>query len=380
MRVLVLNPGSATLKATVLDEPDPDARFDRTLEWSPSDGHSDRAGTIAGLLGALPAEGIAPTTIEAVGYRVVHGGAELTEPTLVDDATLDAIDGLADLAPLHNPIAAATIRAARAALPAIPHVATFDTAFHAGLPEAARRYPLPDRWLDEWGIRRYGFHGLSVQWSVRRAGELLDRPPEDLRLVVAHLGGGCSVTAVDGGRSIDTSMGLTPLEGLMMGTRAGSIDPGAVLRAVRLGGDVTAVEDDLEHRSGLLGVSGQTDDMRELLRLETAGDRRAALAIDMFVGRTAAGIAAVATSLPSIDAVVFTGGIGEHAGAVRRGIEARLTALGVPVESDGTNDARDAVLASGPPAVLRIHAREDLVIAAATADLAARPRAGADRP
>ncbi|HEY7589826.1 MAG TPA: acetate/propionate family kinase [Candidatus Limnocylindrales bacterium] len=380
MRVLVLNPGSATLKATVLDEPDPDARFDRTLEWSPSEAHSDRAETIAGLLGALPAEGIAPTTIEAVGYRVVHGGAELTEPTLVDDATLDAIDGLADLAPLHNPIAAATIRAARAALPAIPHVATFDTAFHAGLPEAARRYPLPDRWLDEWGIRRYGFHGLSVQWSVRRAGELLDRPPEDLRLVVAHLGGGCSVTAVDGGRSIDTSMGLTPLEGLMMGTRAGSIDPGAVLRAVRLGGDVTAVEDDLEHRSGLLGVSGQTDDMRELLRLETAGDRRAALAIDMFVGRTAAGIAAVATSLPSIDAVVFTGGIGEHAGAVRRRIEARLTALGVPVESDSTNDARDAVLASGPPAVLRIHAREDLVIAAATADLAARPRAPADRP
>jgi acetate kinase len=225
---------------------------------------------------------------------------------------------------------------------------------------------VPDRWLEEWGVRRYGFHGLSVAWSTRRAGELLDRPAAELRLVVAHLGGGCSVTAVDQGRSVATSMGLTPLEGLMMGTRAGSIDPGAIIHVLRRGVSFDDVAADLEHRSGLLGVSGRTADMRQLLELEAAGDTRAHLAIDMFVRRAAAGVGAAATALPALDAVVFTGGIGENSAPIRSRIAERLAVLGVTVHlSDSVSD--DAVLQPGPPAVLRIEAREDIVIAESAA-------------
>jgi acetate kinase len=366
MRVLVLNPGSATLKATVLDTPDRHARFEETVDWeadAPSDARED---AVRAVLDAIDAEGVPALSLRAVGYRVVHGGSRFTEPTVVDDKTVAGIEELAGLAPLHNPLAAATIRAGRRALPDVPHVATFDTAFHASLPEAARRYPVPDRWFKEWGVRRYGFHGLSVAWSTRRAGELLDRPVAELRLVVAHLGGGCSVTAVDRGRSADTSMGLTPLEGLMMGTRAGSIDPGAIVHVVRRGAPVEEVADDLEHRSGLLAVSGRTADMRELVELEAAGDTRAHLAIDMFVRRAAAGVGAAATALPALDALVFTGGIGENAAPIRSRIAERLAVLGVTVDpSDSASD--DGVLQPGPPAVLRIGAREDIVIAESAA-------------
>ena len=216
-------------------------------------------------------------SIDAVGYRVVHGGPDLVTPVVVDDAVVAAIDGLADLAPLHNPVAADTIRAGRSILPGVPHVACFDTAFHATLAAEASRYAVPRRWSEEWGVRRYGFHGLSVEWSAIRAGELLGRPPAELRLVVAHLGSGCSVTAVDGGRSVQTSMGMTPLEGLVMGTRAGSLDPGILLALLR-DGRRTAEElaEDLDHRSGLLGLSGSTGDVRVLLAAEAAGDERRA--------------------------------------------------------------------------------------------------------
>lgn len=368
MRVLVLNPGSATLKATVLDTPAREPRFDETVDWADDASGGEREEVVRAILAEIDAAGVPPGSIGAVGYRVVHGGTRFTEPTVVSDDTVNAIDELADLAPLHNPLAVATIRAGRASLPGVPHVAAFDTAFHASLPEAARRYPLPDRWLDEWGVRRYGFHGLSVSWSTRRAGELLERPVGDLRLVVAHLGGGCSVTAVDGGRSVDTSMGLTPLEGLMMGTRAGSIDPGAIVRVLRLGTALEALAEDLEHRSGLLGVSGRTADMRELLELEAAGDARARLAIEMFVRRAAAGIAAAATTLPALDALAFTGGIGENAGSIRARIAERLAVLGVSQDQVGTDHAAgDIVLAAGPPAVLLVRTREDVVIAEAAA-------------
>ena len=276
------------------------------------------------------------------------------------------IDALADLAPLHNPLAVATIRAARQLLPDVPHVAAFDTAFHATLPEAARRYPVPDSWTDA-GIRRYGFHGLSVDWSVRRAAELLGRPVETLGLVVAHLGGGCSVTAVEGGRSVDTSMGMTPLEGLMMGTRAGSIDPGIIFRLLRDGLSAQDLEADLDHRSGLAGVAG-TADMERLLAAEAHRDGRARLAIEMFVRRAAAGIAAAGTHLERVDAIVFTGGIGEHAAPVRARICARLHEValtGLDREVDG-----DAILGtSSGPAVLRVAAREDAVIAGQVAAL-----------
>ncbi len=373
MRVLVLNPGSVTLKATVLDLPDRAPRFERTVDWSVDHGTPDLAPAVDAALGAMRDGGVPASSIEAVGYRVVHGGPRFRDATLIDDEVVETIDALADLAPLHNPIAAATIRAGRAALGGVPHVAAFDTAFHATLPEAARRYPVPARWSADHGVRRYGFHGLSVAWSTERAAELLDVPVDRLRVVVAHLGGGCSVTAVDGGRSVDTSMGMTPLEGLMMGTRAGSIDPGIIFRMLDSGASPAAVEDDLVHASGLLGVGG-TADVRVLLAAEAAGDAGAALALEMFARRTAAAIAAAATTLPTLDALVFTGGIGEHAAPIRERIAARLAILGVPpVPGTATADA-NSILAGGQgqPAVLRIAAREDIVIAGSTRALAAR--------
>jgi acetate kinase len=373
VRILVLNPGSANLKATVLDLPGTAPLADSTTAWRHPDPAARRAVVTEAVEGIARA-GIPADTIEGVGYRVVHGGERFVTPAVVDDEVVAAIAALGDLAPLHNPIAAETIRAGRAVLPGSVHVAAFDTAFHATLPEAARRYPVPDDWVAA-GVRRYGFHGLSVEWSVQRAAALLDRPPADLRLVVAHLGGGCSVTAVDGGRSVDTSMGMTPLEGLMMGTRAGSIDPGIILRLLRGGRPAAVIEDDLDHRSGLLGVGG-TADMARLIERSADGDRRAGLAIDLFVRRAAAGIAAAATSLPRVDAVVFTGGIGEHAPLIRDGVCDRLAALGIAASAtagDG-GSSEDAVLVPGPPtAVLRIRAREDVVVARAVQAAVAGP-------
>lgn len=301
---------------------------------------------------------------------MVHGGARFTAPTRIDDDVLAAIDALASLAPLHNPIAASAIRAAQRQLPDMPHIAVFDTAFHASLPQSARRYPVPFGW-DEWGVRRYGFHGLSVEWSVERAGQLLRRPVADLELVVAHLGNGCSVTAVSGGRSVATSMGMTPLEGLMMGTRAGSIDPGMILMLLRDDRlNLDAMTEALEHESGLLGVSGTSSDMRALEAVAAHGDRRAKLAIEMFVDRAAAGIASATTALPKLDALVFTGGIGENAASVRAAIVDRLAVLGIePIEA--TELADDAILGSTRrgPSVLRVEAREDVVAARAASAL-----------
>ena len=361
-RVLVLNAGSATLKATIVDLPDPEPRFDESVDWEPRP-PSGVADAINDVLDAAERSGIDPSSLVAVGHRVVHGGERFVTPTVMDNEALSSLDAVADLAPLHNPVAVETIRAARNRLPVVPHVAAFDTAFHATLPEVARRYPVPDGWVRDRGIRRYGFHGLSVEWSMGKAASLLDSPAADLRIVVAHLGGGSSVTAVDGGRSIDTSMGLTPLEGLMMTTRAGSIDPGIVFRLIREGVAADDIERQLEHESGLVGVGG-TSDMRRLLENERSGDQRAVLAIDLFVRRAAAGIAAMATSLPGLDALVFTGGIGEHAATVRSRICDRLRLMGVPKVRDGDTEG-DAILERGPTgvAVLKVHAREDLVIA-----------------
>lgn len=360
MPILVLNPGSATLKATVLAPPERRPWFDHTEGWRPdrpADVATATRAVIAAAQDALPAG----TTLDAVGYRVVHGGDRFTGPTRLDDAAVEAIDALGDLAPLHNPIAAATIRAARQVVPAIPHVAAFDTAFHATLPEAAVRYPVPERWRTEAGIRRYGFHGLSVAWSVRRTAELLERPVADLGLVIAHLGGGCSVTAVAGGRSVDTSMGMTPLEGLMMGTRAGSIDPGIIFRLLRSGVPAAAIEADLDRHAGLLAVGGSAH-MARLVTLEAAGDGPATLAIAMFVRRAAAGIAAATTHLATVDAIVFTGGIGQHATDVTRRIADRLhLAGGIRAEREDGDDRIGE--ASAGPAIVRIAAREDLVIA-----------------
>jgi len=367
LRVLVLNPGSSSLKASVLDPPNRNPVAEIAIDWGADASRlGGRGSTVGDVLRRLDPAGASSSSIDAVGYRVVHGGASLTSATEIEDAVVEKIEALADLAPLHNQIAAETIRAARKLLPGVRHVATFDTAFHASLSAAAYRYPVPETWFREWGIRRFGFHGLSVEWSVRRAAELLDRPAGELRLVVAHLGSGCSVTAVDGGRSVATSMGMTPLEGLMMGTRAGSIDPGIILQLLRSGRlTVDQLADALDHESGLLGVSGRSADVRELEKAEAAGDEGSALALELFVARAAAGIAAAATSLRALDAIVFTGGIGENSVSIRKRILGKLAVLNVgPI--DGTaEDDRFVTVPDATPAVLRVAAREDVVIAEA---------------
>ncbi len=368
VNLLVLNAGSSSLKASVID-----AATGATLGRADVRVGDDaaRSADRAALLEAVLTElGVAPDSLAVVGHRVVHGGIRFRAPTLVDDEVVGAIRALASLAPLHNDIAADTIDAARARLGSVPHVACFDTAFHVGLGPAEFRYAVPERWYRDWGVRRFGFHGLSVEWSLWRAAELLDREPESLHLVVAHLGSGWSVTAVEGRRSVATSMGMTPLEGLMMGTRAGSIDPGVPLALLRDGRlSVPELADALDHESGLLAMAG-TADMREIVAAEARGDGRAALALQMFVRRAASGIAAAATALPTLDALVFTGGIGEHAGSVRAAIVGRLGVLGLgsipAAEAEG-----DAVLSAvgAGPGVLRIEAREDLVIASHAAAL-----------
>ncbi|HET7029482.1 MAG TPA: acetate/propionate family kinase [Candidatus Limnocylindrales bacterium] len=377
MRVLVLNPGSSTLKAAVLEPPAVAPLASAEVErGSDASRQEDASDAVRRALDAVGLDRGQAPTITAVGYRVAHGGTRLTAPLVVDDGVLAEIESLSPLAPLHNPVAAATIRAGRTLLPAATHVAAFDTAFHATLPDDAIRYAVPARWAAEWGVRRFGFHGLSVQWATRRTAEILGRAAGDLGILVAHLGSGCSVTAVEGGRSVDTSMGMTPLEGLVMGTRAGSIDPGILLGLLRdehLGLDELA--EDLDHAAGLLGLSGRSADVRELLAAEAAGDEAARLALAVFVRRAAAGIAAAATALRRVDAIVFTGGIGQHSGPLRRRILGRLGALGVDsafaADADRPSDLGDWSLAARTgPSVVIVAAREDVVIAEAAAELA----------
>jgi acetate kinase len=383
MRVLVLNPGSSSLKSSVIETATiPTAAADGIIPAASADSLAplaqidvdwgvdataggDPTDDILSLVAKYEAAGISPASLAAVGYRVVHGGATFRQPVPVTRDVIAQVTALTDLAPLHNGIAAATMAAGLTAMPDLPQVAVFDTAFHASLPEEAYRYAVPERWFREWGVRRYGFHGMSVAWSAERAAALLARPVGELRTLVAHLGSGCSVTAVNGGRSVGTSMGLTPLEGLMMGTRAGSIDPGILFYLLRTGRlDPDEMVEELDHRAGLLGVSGRTSDVRELLRLEAAGDEAATLALAIFVRRAAECIAAAATSLPGLDAIAFTGGIGENAAGLRARIVQRLGSIGLaPIRDEAV--AEDAVLSSpgSSPPVLRIEAREDLIVA-----------------
>ncbi len=362
MRVLVLNPGSSSLKASLVELPGDRVTGSAEADWgSDATTHADHSADVARLAREV---GAADPEPDAVGYRVVHGGERYRSPTLVDDDVIAVIAAMAELAPLHNTIAAETIRAGRDRFPRLPHVACFDTAFHATLPPEAARYALPPDWVERWALRRYGFHGLSVEWAVARAGELLQGPRHDLRLVVAHLGSGCSVTAVREGRSVATSMGFTPLEGMVMGTRAGSVDPGILLHLLREGLSVANLGAGLEHRSGLLGLSGRTGSVRDLEAASAAGDAAADEALAVFSASAAAWIAAMATGLDRLDALIFTGGIGEHSRLVRAAVCRRLKVLGVPAPAEVAGD-HDAVL-SRPgqrPAVLRIAAREELTIA-----------------
>ncbi|MGI5291514.1 acetate/propionate family kinase [Nonomuraea polychroma] len=304
--------------------------------------------------------------IRAVAHRLVHGGDVVRTPTVADDETVAALSEVTSLAPLHLPPSLALLAAAREELPAVPHVLCPDTAFHAGLPEAAATYPLPREWRERHGLRRYGFHGLSYAWAADRVAELLGRPMAELELVLAHLGGGCSVCAVSGGRSLDTSMGFTPLEGVPMSKRSGSVDPGMLLWLLSEGHlSVEELSEGLERRSGLLGLSdGRSGDTRELVAAERDGDEAAALALSVFAHRVSREIAAVATSLARIDALVFTGEIGWDQPEVREAVCDRLGLLGVrpPVSGNRHEDGPVSAYDAAVP-IMVVQVREELQLA-----------------
>jgi acetate kinase len=352
LRVLTVNAGSSSLKLRLLGPAD-EALGDAELEAER--GRADPAAVAEALerLGGA----------DAVAHRFVHGGDRLTAPARVDDALVAELEALTPLAPLHQPAAVAALRQVSEALPGVPAVACVDTAFHAGLPAPAATYALPARWRERFGLRRYGFHGLSHAYASRRAAELVGRPEGELRTVSCHLGAGASLAAIRGGRSVDTTMGFTPVEGLVMATRSGSVDPGLLLWLLDQGGlGVQEVSGALEHESGLSGLAG-TPDMRELL---ARTDPDAVLARDTYLHRLRALIAAMAAALGGLDALVFTGGVGERASAIRRGAADGLGFLGVAVDPERDADAAPDAEVSAPGAAVRtlvIAAREDLQMA-----------------
>ncbi|MFB4274300.1 MULTISPECIES: acetate/propionate family kinase [unclassified Nonomuraea] len=304
--------------------------------------------------------------VRAVAHRIVHGGDLLRAPAVADDETAAALARLTSLAPLHLPPALALLEAAREQLPAVPHVLCPDTAFHADLPDAAAVYALPHEWRERYGLRRYGFHGLSYSWAADRVAELLGRPAAELDLVLTHLGGGCSVCALSGGRSLDTSMGFTPLDGLPMSKRSGGVDPGMLVWLLSQGHlSVDELGEGLERRSGLLGLSGgRSGDTRELVAAERDGDEAAGLALRVFAHRVSREIAAAATSLRRIDALVFTGEIGWDQPEVREAVCRRLGLLGVrpPVRGNRPDDGPVSAYDAAVP-VLVVQVREELQLA-----------------
>jgi acetate kinase len=356
MNILVVNAGSSSLKLRLLDSDD---RVVQADDLGPVE--ADR---VADLLGEFLASGPAPG---AVGHRVVHGGARFVEPVLLDEAAETVLGSLIELAPLHNPPAVAAIRALRAIREDLPQVACFDTAFHAAMPPRAATYALPARWRSRWDIRRFGFHGLSHAWASRRAAELLGRPLGELRLVTSHLGAGASLAAVADGSSVDTTMGFSPLDGLVMATRSGSVDPGLVLFLLRHGaGSPAEVERALEQESGLLGLSGTSGDLREVLAGSDAGDPGATLAYQVYVHRIRTSTAAMAAAMGGVDAVVYTGGAGTASARLRAEVCSRLGFLGIDLDEDRNAGCRsDGVVstATSSVGVVVVESREDLEIA-----------------
>jgi len=354
MRILVVNAGSSSLKLSLLDDGGTAAE-----ENLPISRGQFEPGAVARVLGRIGGD-----TADAAGHRVVHGGRQFVAAVELDAAVRRKLDDLVDLAPLHQPKSLAGIDAVSRVLPGIPAVACFDTAFHAGMPAAAATYALPPEWRQRWDLRRYGFHGLSHAYATRRAGELLGHVPE--RLVVCHLGSGASLCAVRDGQSVDTTMGFTPLEGLVMGTRSGSVDPGLVLWLAEHAGTPPAeLAATLEYRSGMAGLAG-TSDMREVLTRAGRGESTAALALDVYLHRLRGLIASMAAALGGLDTLVFTGGVGEHAAQIRAGAANGLGFLGVALDEERNTraDGDTDITASG--AAVRafvVAAREDIEIA-----------------
>ncbi len=361
MRLLVVNAGSSSLKVDLVAD-----------------------GSVVSSDDALPE---VPPEVDAVGHRIVHGGPDLVDPVVIDADVERRLHDLVELAPLHQPPSLRALDAARALLPDVPHVACFDTAFHATLPPAAQTYALPRRWRERWGVRRYGFHGLSHAWATRRAGEMV---PGARRVVTCHLGAGASLAAVLDGASVDTTMGFTPLDGLVMATRSGAVDPGLLLWLEQQENLAPAeVAHALEHDSGLLALAG-TADMGEVIARARSADPDAELALDVYLRSLTGGIATMAAALGGLDVLVFTGGVGENATEVRERAAERLVHLGVGLDARrnaavGTGTARPDTEIGSSGALVRtlvVRAREALEIATGVEQaLGARPHGSlSDRP
>lgn len=381
MRVLVVNAGSSSLKLSVLDDED---AIVYSEELDAPGGRVDEAAVKKSVSESGP--------VDAVGHRVVHGGTEFTAPVLIDDRVRRRLELLTDLAPLHQPKSLRALEVVSRILSDVPAVACFDTAFHSTIPPAAATYALPPQWRERWDLRRFGFHGLSHSYASRRASEMVraggaatavrvtgqdnsaggapaggaGRTDQVLRVVTCHLGAGASLAAVQGGASVDTTMGFTPLEGLVMATRSGSVDPGLLLwLEEHVGMPPSELASTLEHRSGLLGLTG-TADMRAVLSAEAAGDERASLAMGVYLHRLRGAIASMAASMAGLDALVFTGGVGQRSAPVRWRAAEGLSFLGLDLDRAANEGATADQEISAPGARTRsfvIEAREDVEIA-----------------
>ncbi|MEG3840307.1 acetate kinase [Microcoleus sp. herbarium14] len=395
MKILVLNAGSSSQKSCVYELNDvlPDRPlqplWEAKIDWSHQQGVSElkvttakgtqleeefasdsREATISRMLETLW-KGKTQTIndlneIDIVGHRVVHGGQDYQQSTLISPDVKKAIARLAIFAPVHNPVNLEGIEAIENILPNVPQIAVFDTAFHAQLPPAAFVYPGPYEWLEN-GIRRYGFHGISHQYCARRAAEILNRNLADLRLISCHLGNGCSLAAIRGGVSVDTTMGFTPLEGLMMGSRSGSIDPGIIIHLLKQS-DLTSekLDDILNRNSGLKGISGVSGDMRQIVEAITQGNQRAQLALDIYIHRLRAGIGAMLGSLGGLDAVIFTAGVGENSAVVRSAACEAFGFMGLKLDGEKNQQSpvdEDIAAADSSARILVIHTQEDWEIA-----------------
>ena len=387
--ILVINSGSSSLKFSLLDTAThqviakgiaeelktPRANFtikaNNAKETDKLDDPSFE-GAMQRLFDELEERGL-KRTVMAVGHRVVNGIDKFTHPVRLTDKIVDEIEALKPYAPLHNPPAAAAMRAAMKVMPELPQVAVFDTAFHSTMPEYAFRYAVPDDWYQDYGVRRYGFHGTSYKYVSNRAAQLLNIPIEDSAFVIAHIGSGASLAAVLNGQSVDTTMGFTPLDGIVMCTRAGSVDPAIIPYMMdRLGESAEEIVDDLNHRSGLLGMSGFSSDQREVSAAATKGDEKSAIAMETLAYSIAKNIAAMMVALPRVDALIFTAGAGENASGLRAGIVEHLKVFNYQIDKDqnkrirGRNGLDGVISEKDTPVIMAIRTNEELVIAEET--------------
>jgi acetate kinase len=365
MRVLVLNAGSSSLKYQLVDSDTGERLAGDVVEEV-----GDPASALREVVAAVERLDV---EIEAIGHRVVHGGDVFSEPVRIDDDVVEVIRELVPLAPLHNPANLAGIEAARTTWPSVAQVAVFDTAFHRTLAPAAYRYAVPESWYEQHGVRRYGFHGTSHDFVSARAADVLGRPRGELDLIVAHLGNGASITAVQRGRSVETSMGMSPLEGLVMGTRSGDVDPAIIGHVAAASGRSEAdVLGDLNRSSGLLGLCGDSD-MRTITARAREGDQVAELALDVFCHRIRKYVGAYVAVLGGCDALVFTAGIGEHSAEVRARVCAGLGVFGIVLDDDRNERSQPVISAADAiTAVLVVPTDEEHAIAEQTAQVLAR--------